>query len=109
LPAREATTGNNDIYIGNIGVAGQSNTIRIGDPAIHHTAFIAGIPAGGLAAILFDYNSGTIVVGVGGAFPFNQAPLIVGTAISKTNDTTFRGRCLLGELYTADSAVVALG
>jgi len=89
LPAREATTGNNDIYIGNIGVAGQSNTIRIGDPAIHHTAFIAGIPAGGLAAILFDYNSGTIVVGVGGAVPFNQAPLIVGTAISKTNDTTF--------------------
>ena len=89
MPAREATTGNNDIYIGNIGVAGQSNTIRIGDPAIHHTAFIAGIPAGGLAAILFDYNSGTIVVGVGGAVPFNQAPLIVGTAISKTNDTTF--------------------
>jgi hypothetical protein len=85
----EATTGNNDIYVGNIGVAGESNTIRIGDPAIHHTAFVAGIPAGGLAAILFDYDSGTIVVGVGGAVPFSQAPLIVGTAISKTNDTTF--------------------
>ncbi len=85
----QATTGNNNIYIGNIGVAGESNTIRIGDPAIHTKAFVAGIPAGGLAAILFDYNSGTIVVGVGGAVPFNQAPLIVGAAISKTTDTTF--------------------
>jgi hypothetical protein len=86
---REATTGSNNIYIGNIGVAGESDTIRIGDPAIHHTALIAGIPAGGLAAILFDYNNGTIVIGVGGPVSFNQVPLIVGTAISKTNDTTF--------------------
>ena len=70
-------------------MAGKSNTIRIGDPAIHTKSFVAGIPAGGLAAILFDYNNGTIVVGVGGAVPFNQAPLIVGTAINKTNDTTF--------------------
>jgi BclA-like protein len=85
----EATTGSNNIYIGNPGVAGESDTIRIGDPAIHHKAYIAGIPAGGLAAILFDYNSGTIVIGVGGAVSFNQAPLIAGTAISKTNDTTF--------------------
>jgi hypothetical protein len=85
----EATTGSNNIYIGNVGVAGESDTIRIGDPAIHHKALIAGIPAGGLASILFDYNNGTIVVGVGGAVSFNQAPLIVGTAISKTNDTTF--------------------
>jgi hypothetical protein len=84
-----ATTGNNNIYIGNIGVAGESNTIRIGDPAIQTKAFIAGIPAGGLAAILFDYNNGTIVIGVGGAVAFNQAPLIAGTAITKTNDTTF--------------------
>jgi hypothetical protein len=65
------------------------NTIRIGDPAIQQNAHVAGIPAGGLAAILFDYNSGTIVIGVGGPVPFNQAPFIVGTAISKTNDTTF--------------------
>jgi trimeric autotransporter adhesin len=85
----QATTGNNNIYIGNIGVAGESNTIRIGDTAIHTKAFVAGIPAGGLAAILFDYNNGIIVIGVGGPVPFNQAPLIVGTAISKTNDTTF--------------------
>jgi hypothetical protein len=74
-----------------LGLAAQteSNTIRIGDPAIHHKALIAGIPAGGLAAILFDYNNGTIMVGVGGAVSVNQAPLVVGTAISKTNDTTF--------------------
>ena len=86
----EATTGSNNIYIGNVGVAGESNTIRIGDPAIHVNAFVAGIPAGGLAAILFDYNSsGSIVIGVGGAVAFNQAPLIAGTAITKTDDTTF--------------------
>ena len=83
------TTGSNNIYIANLGDDDESNTIRIGDPAIHTRAYLAGIPAGGLAAILFDYNNGTVVVGVGGAVPFNQVPLIVGTAISKTNDTTF--------------------
>jgi hypothetical protein len=83
------TTGSNNIYIGNLGDDDESNTIRIGDPAIHTNAYLAGIPAGGLAAILFDYNNGTIVIGVGGAVAFNQAPLIVGTAITKTNDTTF--------------------
>ena len=83
------TTGSNNIYIGNLGDDDESNTIRIGDPAIHTKAYLAGIPAGGLAAILFDYNNGTIVIGVGGAVAFNQAPLIAGTAITKTNDTTF--------------------
>jgi BclA C-terminal domain len=83
------TTGSNNVYIANLGEDNESNTIRIGAPAIHPRAFLAGIPAGGLAAILFDYNNGTIVIGVGGAVPFNQAPLIVGTAITKTNDTTF--------------------
>ena len=82
------TTGSNNIYIGNLGEDDESNTIRIGDTAIHTRAFLAGIPAGGLAAILFDYNNGTIVIG-GGPVSFNQAPLIVGTAISKTDDTTF--------------------
>jgi hypothetical protein len=83
------TTGSNNIYINNLGVDNESNTIRIGDPAIIEQAFIAGIPAGGLAAILFDYNSGPATIGVGGAVPFSQAPLIVQTAISKTNNTTF--------------------
>jgi len=85
------TTGSNNIYIGNLGDDDESNTIRIGDPAIHTRAYLAGIPAGGLAAILFDYNSSgaPILIGVGVAVPFNQAPLIVGTAITKTNDTTF--------------------
>jgi hypothetical protein len=85
----QATTGSNNIYIGNIGVADESNTIRIGDPAIHENVFLGGIPAGGLAAILFDYNTGPIAIGVGDAVPFNQAPLIVGTAVSKTDNTTF--------------------
>jgi BclA C-terminal domain len=106
----EATTGSNNIYIGNLGVAGESNTIRIGDPAIHQKAFLAGIPAGGLAAILFDYNSGTIAIGVGGAVPFNQSPLVVGTAISKTNDTTFtvHANGVFRVTYTLRTALLSL-
>ncbi|HTH18824.1 MAG TPA: hypothetical protein VL912_01995 [Candidatus Udaeobacter sp.] len=106
----EATTGSNNIYIGNVGVAGESNTIRIGDPAIHTKAYIGGIPAGGLAAILFDYNNGTVVIGVGGAVAFNQAPLIVGTAISKTNDTTFTANAdgVYRVTYTLRTALLSL-
>ncbi len=111
------TTGDFNIDIGNLGVADESNTIRIGDQAVHDSVFVAGIgpmtpeapnqvvivnPAtgqlgssasigslGALPAVLFDYNSGTIVIGVGGAVPFSQTALVLGTAISKTNNTTF--------------------
>src|SRR5438552_1144836 len=89
LSGSDLTTGDNNIYIGNLGVANESNTIRIGDPAIHQTVIIGGIPAGGLAAILFDYNSGGITIGAGGSVPFNQTALQVGTAITQTNSTTF--------------------
>jgi hypothetical protein len=89
LSGSDLTAGDNNIYIGNVGVANESNTIRIGDPAIHQNVFIGGIPAGGLAAILFDYNSGGITIGVGGAVPFNQTALQVGTAITKIDNTTF--------------------
>jgi BclA C-terminal domain len=106
----EATTGSNNIYIGNVGVAGESNTIRIGDPAIHTKAYLAGIPAGGLAAIVFDYNSGAVVINVGGAVAFNQTPLVVGTAISKTNDTTFTVNAdgVYRVTYTLRTAVISL-
>jgi len=88
--AGSLATGSNNIYIGNLGVFGEDNTIRIGDPAIYQNAYINGIPAGGLAAILFDYNTtgAPIVIGVGGAVPFNTLPLIVGTAITKNPDNT---------------------
>jgi hypothetical protein len=44
------TTGNNNICVGNQGVAGESNTIRIGD--IFHTAtFVAGINGAGVAGV----------------------------------------------------------
>ena len=89
LSGSDLTAGDNNIYIGNVGVANESNTIRIGDPAIHQNVFIGGIPAGGLAAILFNYNSGGIVIGVGGPVPFNQTALQVGTAITQTSSTTF--------------------
>jgi BclA C-terminal domain len=104
------TTGSNNIYIGNLGDDDESNTIRIGDPAIHTKAYLAGIPAGGLAAILFDYNNGTIVIGVGGAVAFNQAPLIAGTAITKTNDTTFtvHANGIYRVSYTLRTALLSL-
>src|SRR5438094_5119363 len=89
LSGSDLITGDNNIYIGNVGVANESNTIRIGDPAIHQTVIIGGIPAGGLAAILFNYNSGGTTIGAGGPVPFNQTALQVGTAITQTNSTTF--------------------
>jgi hypothetical protein len=87
LSGSDLTTGDNNIYIGNLGVANESNTIRIGDST--QNVFIGGIPAGALAAILFNYNSGGITIGVGGPVPFNQTALQVGTAITQTNGTTF--------------------
>jgi hypothetical protein len=85
------TTGDNNIDIGNEGVADESNTIRIGDPAVHESVFLAGIAPGdpealnlvllvnpitgqiskidvtaanwyALPAVLFDYNSGSITI-----------------------------------------------
>jgi trimeric autotransporter adhesin len=58
------TTGNNNIDIGNIGVAAESNTIRIGDPAIHAGVFLAGITAMSAAApnqaVLVDPATGQL-------------------------------------------------
>ncbi len=89
LSGSDLTSGNNNIYIGNVGVANESNTIRIGDPVIHQQVIIGGIPAGGLAAILFDYNTGSVTIGVGGPVTFNQTALQVGTAITKSDNATF--------------------
>ena len=112
------TTGDNNIDIGSPGAAGESDTIRIGFAPTHQAVFVAGIsamvpevpleavivdpatgqlgrasfaslPVGGLPAVLFDFNTGSVVIGVGGAVPFSQPPLLVGTAISKNNPTTF--------------------
>jgi hypothetical protein len=58
------TTGNNNIAIGNIGAAGESNTIRIGDPAIHAGIFLAGItamsPAAPNEAVLLNPATGQL-------------------------------------------------
>src|SRR5947199_2606513 len=58
------TTGNNNIAIGNMGIAGESNTIRIGDPAIHAVTFLAGItamsPAAPNQAVLVNTATGQL-------------------------------------------------
>ena len=60
------TTGSNNIEIGNVGVAGESNKIRIGTRGFHTNTFIAGISgvtvAGGVGVII-DSNGhlGTVV------------------------------------------------
>jgi hypothetical protein len=56
---RNLTTGNNNIDIGNMGVAGESNTIRIGTTGTQTATFIAGIsgatvPTG--VAVIVDAN-----------------------------------------------------
>ena len=58
------TTGSNNIDIGNVGVASESNTIRIGDPAIHAGIFMAGItpmsPAAPNEAVLVNPATGQL-------------------------------------------------
>jgi hypothetical protein len=39
----QLTTGSSNIDIGNEGLAGESNTVRIGDPAVQNVTFIAGV------------------------------------------------------------------
>ena len=60
--------------------------------------------------MLFDWNNGGINIGVGGAVPFNQAPLVVGTAISKSDNTTFvvNANGVYRVTYTVRTAVVSL-
>jgi len=53
------TTGDENIDIGNLGVAGESDTIRIGDSMIHTATFIAGIngaTASGGTAVFINAN-----------------------------------------------------
>jgi collagen type I alpha len=45
-----ATTGNNNIFIGNAAAAADQGTIRIGDPTLHGSAFFAGIVGNNLSA-----------------------------------------------------------
>src|SRR5256714_5995078 len=60
------TTGNNNIDIGNVGVAGESKTIRIGKSGTQTRTFIAGISgvtvAGGVGVIVGTNGQlGTVV------------------------------------------------
>jgi hypothetical protein len=67
------TAGNNNVLIGNIGVPGESDTIRIGDPAIHADIFVAGItemnPAAPNQAVLVDPTTGQLGSADVGSFP----------------------------------------
>jgi hypothetical protein len=110
------TTGDDNIDIGNIGVAGESNTIRIGDPAVHEGIFLGGItamtPEAPNQAVLVDPTTGqlgsvdvgslveyaivTVFVdrgGVGGPsrFAFYSAPL--GSPAGTTTGGVFRFSC----------------
>src|SRR5204863_2294723 len=60
------TTGKNNIDIGNEGVAGESNTIRVGAVGTQTTTFVAGISGvtvGGGVGVVIDTNGqlGTVV------------------------------------------------
>ena len=58
------TTGDNNIDIGNVGVAGESSMIRIGDLAVHEGIFLAGItamtPEAPNQAVLVDPTTGQL-------------------------------------------------
>ncbi|HEY4270767.1 MAG TPA: tail fiber domain-containing protein [Candidatus Udaeobacter sp.] len=62
---KNLTTGNNNIHIGNVGVAGESNTIRVGTTGTQTNAYIAGIsgatvPTGIAVIVGADGHLGTI-------------------------------------------------
>jgi hypothetical protein len=88
------------------------NEVVIVDPATGQlgSALASSLPAGGLPAVLFDYNSGNVTIGVGGAVPFSQTALVLGTAISKTTNTTFtiNENGLYRVSYTLRTAIVSL-
>src|SRR4029077_19989630 len=58
------TTGDDNIDIGNSGVAAESSMIRIGDPAVHAGIFLAGItamtPEAPNQAVLVDPTTGQL-------------------------------------------------
>jgi hypothetical protein len=57
------TTGSENIDIGNLGVAGESNTIRIGDQAVQTATFIAGITGvdeGSPTAVFINTTTGQL-------------------------------------------------
>jgi hypothetical protein len=57
------TTGNSNIDIGNFGVAGESNTIRIGNQELHTATFIAGITGvdeGSPTAVFINTTTGQL-------------------------------------------------
>jgi len=108
------TTGDDNIDIGNIGVAGESSVIRIGDPAVHEGIFLAGITAMspeapnqavivdpatgqlGSADVTPEYAIVTVFVdrgGVGGPsrFAYYSAPL--GSPAGTTAGGVFRFSC----------------
>jgi hypothetical protein len=75
------TTGDNNIDIGNQGVAGESDTIRIGNSAIQTAAFIAGIhgettsDAGSTVPVLIDMTGNLGTVASSERFKTNIKPM----------------------------------
>jgi len=70
-----------NIDIGNLGVAGDSNAIRIGDLAAHDTVFLAGIvpmnPEAPNQAVLVDPSTGQLGMASVGSFPPGPQVLLV--------------------------------
>jgi hypothetical protein len=85
--------GSNNIAIGNIGVPAESDTIRIGDPAIHTALFLAGITQMSLAApnqaVLVNPTTGQLgsvdISGLGGVIITDPENTAVGDQALSSN------------------------
>ena len=115
---RNLTTGSNNIAIGSEGVAGESNTIRIGTAGTQTRAFLAGIrgvPVTGGQAVVIDAN-GQLGSAAGGLVPVvpgtggSNTALGTSALISNTtgNNNTASGVYALGA-NTSGSNNIALG
>ena len=88
------TTGSNNIEIGNVGVAAESNTIRLGTVGTQQTAYIAGISgktvAGGVIAMI-DSNGHLGAITSSHRYKDNIEPMDnASEAILKLQPVTFR-------------------
>jgi hypothetical protein len=87
--AGSLATGSNNIYIGNFGVFGESNIIRIGDPLTHKATFLAGTIMGNLSgnAATATNFSGNLTGEVTGT---QNATVVSDAVVSNTANTIVR-------------------
>src|SRR5207244_6187586 len=105
------TIGSNDIYIGNVGAASESSTIRLGTTVTHTACFVAGIKDAIINKNLVYIDPATGQLGIGNSnYTFSSNVYICNGTLfvnqinpcSPTTTTTFGGSINLPNTTTAN-------